>query len=77
VEPEAAFLEYKKVAESSNGQLQLLSIEQIRKIFPFAPKVSISKPVFLDTKAGVVLADKYLGAAVKFLRHRSNITIFE
>lgn len=68
MEPEAAFREFKKVADSSKGQLQLLSVEQMRKLFPLAPKVNMSKPVFLDTKAGVVLADKYLGAAIDFLR---------
>jgi len=70
VEPESLFSQYKKVAESSQGQLQLLSIEELRKRFPSAPKINMSKPVFLDTRAGVVLAEKYLGAAANFLRKR-------
>jgi len=49
----------------------------VRKRFPSSPKININKPVFLDTKAGIVMAENYLGAAIKFLRRYKNITILE
>lgn len=66
-----------EVARSSNGQIEVLSIEETRKRFPSAPFVDTTLPVFHDTKAGVVLAEKYIKAMEKFLREQKNIAIFE
>jgi 2-polyprenyl-6-methoxyphenol hydroxylase-like FAD-dependent oxidoreductase len=46
-------------------------------MFPSAPSIETKLPVFHDTKAGVVLAERYQKAVVAFLRKYKNITIFE
>jgi hypothetical protein len=71
-----SYKNFEKVAKTSNGQIEVLSIEQVRERFPNAPYIDTKMPVYHDTKAGVVFAEKYQKAITSFLRKYPNITIF-
>ena len=55
VEDEVQFQNYLEVANSSTN-IQKLSIEETQKLFPSAPRIATTRPVFLDKKAGIIKA---------------------
>lgn len=76
-EDHEAYKNFQKVAETSKGQIEILPVEEVRKRFPTAPFIDTKLPVYHDTKAGVVFAEKYQKAVTAFLRKYPNITILE
>ena len=70
------FQDYLSVAESSSN-IQKLTIEEVRKRFPSAPKVDTDKPVFLDMKAGVIMAESYMSRMINYLKSFKNMDIYE
>ena len=70
------FQDYLSVAESSS-HIQKLSIEEVRKRFPSSPKVDTDKPVFLDMKAGVIMAENYMNRMINYLKSQKNMDIYE
>lgn len=76
-EDREAFKNFQKVAETSKGQIEVLSLEEVRKRFPTAPFINTKLPVYHDTKAGVVFAEKYQKAITTYLQTYPNITILE
>lgn len=77
VEEDQAYKNYKKVAETSNGQIEMLPVQVVRQRFPSAPYIEVTYPVFHDKKAGVVLAKKYIDSSIQFLRNYKSIDILE
>ena len=76
VEDERMFQDYLSVAETSKN-IQKLTVEEVRKQFPSAPRVDTDKPVFLDMKAGIIMAENYMNRMVNYLRSYKNMDIYE
>jgi glycine/D-amino acid oxidase-like deaminating enzyme len=72
-----SFKNFEQVAKTSKGQIEMLPVERIRELFPSAPYIETKNPVFHDTKAGVVFAQRYIKAMINFLKSYANATIFE
>lgn len=72
-----SFKNFMEVSKTSKGQIEMLSIDEVKKRFPYAPNIQTNMPVFHDTKAGVVFAEKYIKAMTAFLRNYQNATVLE
>lgn len=46
-------------------------------MFPSAPHVQMAKPVFYDTKAGIIMAENYMSMVLKYLKTQKNLDIFQ
>jgi glycine/D-amino acid oxidase-like deaminating enzyme len=44
---------------------------------PSIPNIQTDRPVFLDTKAGIVMADNYMTSVANYLRKANNLDIYE
>lgn len=76
IEDEKAYLEYKEVANSSKN-IKELTIEQVRQEFPSAPRIAMTRTVFLDTKAGIVMAERYMRTIIEHLKITKSIDLYE
>lgn len=46
-------------------------------MFPFAPPIATTRPVFVDKTAGIVKAGKYMKCMIDYLKTVNNFDIFE
>ena len=76
VEDERQFQDYLTVANSSNN-IKKLTLDETRKLYPSAPHIVTDRPVFLDTKAGIIRAESYMSSTLEYLKSYKNIYLYE
>lgn len=52
-------------------------MDEVRKLFPGAPKIKTNRPIFYDTKAGIIMAASYMSSVLQYLRQQKNIDLYE
>jgi hypothetical protein len=64
------------VANSSKN-IKEITIDQARQEFPSAPRIATTRTVFVDTKAGIIMAERYMRTVMENLKLTKSIDLYE